>query len=121
MPVESIPPGKHMSQASHIPKFVALNQRMLRTGQSEGASPWWALGFLFLLIGFQVGLVVLGGTPLRLPLRTGAFGASLALAVLVRSRQWAHPSYRIAIWVAVMLAVSLLHPERNSLAAAVAQ
>jgi hypothetical protein len=92
-----------------------------RSTEAHGRSPWWALFFVFALVGFQVSLVLLGGTQLRLPLRIGSYAASIGLIVFAPPRPGAHPSYRVALWVILILIVSFLHPDRNSVAAAVAQ
>ena len=96
--------------------------RPVRRGFSLSAAVAdWPARFVLFAIACAAGLLVLAGTPLRLPLRVAVYGASLALLVARRPRYRAHPALKLAVWVPVLLAASVLNPQRSTLLAAVAQ
>jgi hypothetical protein len=82
---------------------------------------FWLQGLLLLLIGCQLALLVPALSPLRLVWRCASFGASLALLVLVRGQGPGHPCRRWAPVILGLVALGLLHPTTNSLAAGAAQ
>ncbi len=77
--------------------------------------------FVAMYIGFQVALLVLGSTPVRAPLRIGAFSLSLGLAVVVWPGRHRHPTVRLLPLVALALVPGLFMPGQPSILAAIAQ
>ncbi len=70
---------------------------------------------------FQIGLLFLGSTPLRAPLRIGAFSLSLGLAMLVWPGRYQHPAVRLLPLLALTLIPGLFIPGQPSVLAAIAQ
>jgi hypothetical protein len=81
----------------------------------------WPVWFVWYAICCQIALLFVGDTPLRLPLRIAAFGGSLLLLYLLPPRYPAHPALKLLKWVPVVLAVGLVHPQRDNLLACVGQ
>jgi hypothetical protein len=81
----------------------------------------WPLYFIWFALGCQIGLLFLGRTPLRLPLRISTYGSSLLLLYMWKPRYTAHPALKLLKWVPIVLAVGLLHPDRNTIGAGVGQ
>jgi hypothetical protein len=66
-------------------------------------------------------LLVVGGTPLRMPVRIASYAASLGLLALLPLARWKHPALPWAIAVMAIVPLGLLHPEASTLKAGVAQ
>ncbi len=81
----------------------------------------WPLYFIWTALGCQILLLFLGSTPLRLPLRIGTYGASLLLLWMFPAKFQTHPSLKLLKWVPVIMAIGLVHPLRNTIAAGVGQ
>jgi hypothetical protein len=97
--------------------------RSIARNESPGTvgALFWLQGFLLLQIGCQLALLAPALGALRLVWRCAAFGASLALLVLVRGWGPGHPCRRWAPAILGLTALGFLHPTTNSLAAAAAQ
>lgn len=82
----------------------------------------WIRAFVIFQFACQIALLFEYFTPLRIYVRGVSFGSSLVYLILLpKGRRQQHPSSHAAIWVLVILALSLLHPETNSLLAGSAQ
>jgi hypothetical protein len=81
----------------------------------------WPVYFIWFALACQVGLLFLGNTPLRLPLRVAVYGSSLVMLFLWVPRYKAHPSLKMLRWLPVVLAVGLIHPMHNSFGAGLGQ
>jgi hypothetical protein len=81
----------------------------------------WPLYFIWFALGCQIGLLFLGNTPLRLPLRISNYGSSLLLLYLWKPKYKAHPALSFLKWVPLILCIGLIHPEHNSLGAGLGQ
>lgn len=87
------------------------------------------IGFVVFLIASQIALVfldrlalVIGGTgPLRIAIRISTFAASLYMLVNVRGHGQTHPSSKPAVWVLIIIAISVFHPTTNSMLSGTAQ
>lgn len=77
--------------------------------------------FVCLLLGCQVALLIPGIAPLRMFVRTAAFGLSLLLLAAVRGRGRRHPAFLPALLVAGVLLLALASPMTVNLAAGGAQ
>lgn len=122
-----------MSGLTHFPAVGAKATRssgVRAAGQGRPPAPSsaWLIGFVLLLIAFQLALLflnslalVLGGTgPLRIVLRTAPYLASLALLFLLPRRRQRHPAAGLAFWAVILVAISILHPTTNTLLAGTA-
>jgi hypothetical protein len=88
---------------------------------NEGASDRWVFAFTLGLFIFELALWFLGNTPLRMPLRIGAYGGSLACLVLIRGHGTTHPAHRwIQIVIAILL-IQLLNPFGDRMLGRIAQ
>lgn len=100
---------------------TAISSPTSQPQRAEWHRPW-PVRFVFAMLACQIGLLFLGDTPLRLPLRIAVYGASLFLLLLAfPPRGRLHPAYRWAVGVAIILCISLLHPGRSSILSAVSQ
>ena len=116
---------------------IAQPQVLLAEGRGQRppirpAEAWgskWIIGFVVFVLASQLALVfldqlalVIGGTgPLRMIIRTATYGASLLLLFLIPRGGLRHPSTLPAVWVLVIIAVSLFHPTTNTLLSGSAQ
>jgi hypothetical protein len=90
-------------------------------GSSRILGDCWLLVFIVVGFLFELGLWFAGDTALRLPLRIGMYVTSLAFVFLIRGAANAHPASRIIQYILVILAISLINPLGNTLAARCAQ
>ncbi len=107
--LEMYPTARYMTDINHLRHQVA---------------PWWKpwpVRFTLFLIVCQIGLLFLGNTPLRVPLRVAAYGGSLFLLTQLTSLKFVHPAYRIARFIPAWLTLMLVLPNRSSFVAAFAQ
>ena len=107
-----------MSTAAHpLPYAEVLGGRRRRR---RGAFPWVPAFIVFQLL-CQLTLVLgdIGGA--RVLVRMAAFGASLALLVVLRGRGSAHPAGGPAVLALAVLGICVFHPETRSLTGGVAQ
>ena len=81
----------------------------------------WPVYFIWFALACQVGLLFLGNTPLRLPLRIGVYGSSILMLFLWIPRYPTHPSLQLLKWLPVVLAVGLIHPMHNNYLAGLGQ
>ena len=81
----------------------------------------WLLAFALFQILTQLALLFPMLSPLRVPLRTGAFAASLAMLAIIPLRGRFHPAIVPAGIAVIIAAVSLFHPTTNSWGAGLAQ
>jgi hypothetical protein len=81
----------------------------------------WPVYFIWFALACQVGLLFLGNTPLRLPLRIGVYGSSIVMLYLWKPKYRAHPSLQMLKWLPVVLAVGLIHPMHNNFLAGLGQ
>ena len=80
----------------------------------------WAISFIAIAFAFQLGLFVFGGTAIRLPLRVGIYGVSVAMLVLFPGRAIGHPAARLAVYAIAILAIEMLNPGGDTLTSRVA-
>ncbi len=104
--------------AARPPRLAATERPAGTRGRRR---PDWPLLFLAAYIGCQVALLFLGSTPLRAPLRVGAFSTSLGLLVLARPGRYRHPAASLLPILLLTLAAALFNPGQPSVVAAVAQ
>jgi hypothetical protein len=81
----------------------------------------WLLAFLLLLLACQVALLVPALAPLRVLIRSAAFGVSLLYLAVIPGRSLPHPAARWAVAVVVIVLLGVLHPTTNTLTSAAAQ
>lgn len=74
----------------------------------------WIEGFILFQFACQLALLSSSIGPLRGVLRTGAFGFSLLMLVIVPGRGKPHPASKAARWIWFIVGISLLHPSTNS-------
>lgn len=79
------------------------------------------LGFVLFQFILQLGLLSESLGALRVLVRIGAFGTSLALLAFAPGKGALHPAVRALRWMFAILGLSLLHPTTNSLLAGTAQ
>lgn len=91
------------------------NRILLATGQPNWPF-WFVAGYIF----FQVSLLVLGSTPLRAPLRVGAFSVSLAMLFVCKGGRQ-HPAARWVPLILLCMLPGVFMPSQNTLTAGVAQ
>jgi len=94
--------------------------------QATSRQPAWATGrlvtgFICLQIGCQLALLVEAISPLRVLIRSLAFGCSLLLLALVPGRRLKHPAVAFLLVSMGVTALNLFHPQANSLMAGVTQ
>src|SRR5579863_3676531 len=77
--------------------------------------------FVVLEIICQLALLSETLSPFRVIFRMAVFGVSLVLLFLLRGRGKPHPAGKVAIFVMVILALSMLNPGINSVTAAAAE
>ncbi len=87
---------------------------------------WGAISWIqtFVIFQFACQLALLSDffNPLRIYVRSAAFGFSLLLLILLpRGKSRPHPSAHAAGWILLVLGLSLFHPTTSSLAAGVGQ
>jgi hypothetical protein len=82
---------------------------------------FWLQGFVLLQFACQLALLVPGIGAVRMVVRCAAFGASLALLVLLPGRGPGHPARRWAPLILGLVALGLFHPTSNTFAAGAAQ
>jgi hypothetical protein len=88
-----------------------------QSGSIAGVSRagWWAVGFVLCAFGFQTALFFLGGiAAIRLPLRIGVYGLSVALMFIVKGRNRPHPAWACAQVAIALLAIETLDPSGDS-------
>ncbi len=78
-------------------------------------------GFVLFLLLCQVALLAPGVGGARMFVRAGAFGASVALLLLLRGRGTRHPSALAALLILPVLAAAVFHPGTVNLVAGSAQ
>ena len=105
--------------AAIAPQF-RLPSATARPAATSRSSAWIIPAFLGGLIVFQIGLFLLGDTKLRLPLRVGVYGISLAALLLVRGRGTPHPAAKVVWLIMLVLGLGLLIPG-GGIVAAIAQ
>jgi hypothetical protein len=81
----------------------------------------WPIYFTYFTLLCQLGLMFLGDTPLRLPLRIATYGASLVLLYCWPPKYPAHPALKLLKWVPIIMVIGILHPEHNTLLACAGQ
>ncbi|XXF79108.1 hypothetical protein P2318_04975 [Myxococcaceae bacterium GXIMD 01537] len=115
LPASSIPPPERQTGQRSALLWAAAPKAPRRFSGT--------LVLAFVALQFVMQLALLSGSigSLRVLVRTGAFGTSLALLVLLPGKGPLHPAVRALRWVFAILGVSLLHPTTNSLLAGVAQ
>ena len=75
----------------------------------------WVIGFLLTTFCLQVGLFFLGGSAvLRLPLRVGVYGLSVAFLFLVPGRNRPHPAWLWSQAAIGILLVGMINPTGDS-------
>lgn len=83
--------------------------------------PNWPIFFLVAYTGFQLGLLFLASTPLRLPLRIGAYSISLILLFCLRPGRVRHPGAAFLWPIAICCVPGTLLNARSDPVAAVAE
>lgn len=81
----------------------------------------WLPIFLCFEIACQLAVLFPATSPVRPFIRTGVFGASLVLLVILPSRGQRHPATLPARWVLGIVALSFFHPHTNSPVSGAAQ
>ncbi|MBN1209559.1 MAG: hypothetical protein JXB05_32215 [Myxococcaceae bacterium] len=79
------------------------------------------IGFICLQIACQLALLVEAISPVRVLVRTLAFGLSLALLAFVPGRRLRHPAMPYLIAAMIVTALNMLHPQTSSVLAGAAQ
>ena len=102
------------------PAQSGRNRAIALTGKQSGRLNWPVL-FLVTYIGFQLGLLFLAATPLRLPLRIGAYSISLALLICLRPGRLRHPGAAFIAPIILCCIPGLFINGRSDILAAVAQ
>jgi hypothetical protein len=87
----------------------------------ERDAHFYLLAFVFLQMAAQVVLFLGAPGGLRVVFRCAAFGASLGMLFLVQGKGRPHPARGWALAVLAIVALNLLHPTSNTLAACLAQ
>jgi len=91
---------------------VAVGRAPAAPAVARGAGPGWIFLYLGVQLACQISLLVPGLSPSRVVARSAAFGASLALLVLVPGRPLTqHLGRNLALFLAVILTLSTLHPD----------
>jgi hypothetical protein len=81
----------------------------------------WIQAYLVFVFVCQVLLLAPQLGPARVLLRTAAFGASVALALLLRPRGRVHPAWWTALVILGIMGVELFHPTTNTFLAGLAE
>jgi len=81
----------------------------------------WIEGFFWLQMACQLALMMPGIGGMRMVVRVAAFGASLALLLVLRPRYRQHPAAWIAVGIVALLALAVFHPLTNTFTAGFAQ
>ncbi|HEX5725969.1 MAG TPA: hypothetical protein VFX98_10925 [Longimicrobiaceae bacterium] len=107
-----------------------LSHPLPRYGRPTAAAPapWrdprvrpWVQGFILFQLVCQLALLIPGIGPARIAVRMAAFGASLALLVLLRGRGVAHPAAGPAVLALAVVGMAVFHPDTTNLTAGIAQ
>jgi hypothetical protein len=88
---------------------------------SRNFSDRWLLLFVSMGFLFELGLWFAGDTALRLPLRIGMYVMSLAFVFFIRGEAHPHPASKVIQYILVILAIGLINPLGNTIAARCAQ
>jgi hypothetical protein len=104
-----------MTTRGRVPLVIAGEPKKWSAGS-------WIQTFVVFQFACQLALLSDFFNPLRIYVRSAAFGFSLALLIfLPRGRNRPHPSAHAAGWILLVLALSLFHPTTSSLAAGIGQ
>jgi hypothetical protein len=108
----------YYSQSISDPRFTSVQSRVYRRRRNrlsrlEYYILYQILCQLALLMPFFQGVRVLA--------RLGAFGASILMLMVSRSKGPRHPADKPALWVLLIIVISIFHPATNSFAAGAAE
>ncbi len=77
--------------------------------------------FVVFQIACQLALLFSAIGPLRVVVRMAVFGSSLLLLIFLPGRGRQHPATKVAIWVLIIVSLSVVHPTTNTLLSGAAQ
>lgn len=106
-----------MNTAVHPAPYTSAPVRL--GGARRRAFPWVPAFIVFQLLCQLLLISGVGGA--RVLVRVGAFGASLALLVLLRGRGSTHPASGPALLALAVLGICIFHPDTRGLVAGTAQ
>ncbi len=91
-------------------------------GRTDERGADWICGYLIFVFACQLLLLVPGLSPVRVILRTAAFGASMALiAILPWQRDRLHPAMWAGWAIVGIVAMGMFHPTTNTLLSGLAE
>lgn len=120
----SISAGRHIKskQSERAPLPFASPDKSELENEFIRRSGLWVRLFIIFQFACQIALLFEFFNPLRMYVRSASFGSSLIFLVLLpKLRRQPHPSTYAAMWVLIILVLSLFHPTTNSWLAGGAQ